>query len=141
MKFKTKPFSFRVGGLVGAGIVLAIGFVLLAFDSRLSRTLTRASYDWSFHLSRFARPDLNNSDVAIIYIDEDSLNELNQSLSVPMKRSLHAKLLDRLKEDGAKAVVMDVLFTDPDGNDAKSDVLFAEAIRSNGRVILAADYN
>ena len=33
MKFKTKPFSFRVGGLVGAGIVLAIGMMALAvFD-------------------------------------------------------------------------------------------------------------
>src|SRR5579859_2375564 len=141
MKFTTKLFSFRVGGLVGAGIVLAIGFVLLAFDSRLSRMLTRASYDWSFRLTRFARPDLADSDVAIIYIDEASLNELNGNLSVPLKRSLHARLLDRLKEDGAKAVVMDVLFTDPNVNDANGDEIFAEAIRSNGRVILAADYS
>src|SRR5260370_29955393 len=112
MKFKTKPFSFRVGGLVGAGIVLALGFILLAFDSRLSRTLTRASYDWSFNLSRFALPDLNNSDVVIIYIDEESLKTLGQPLAAPMDRSFHAELLRRLKNDGAKAVVMDIVFSD-----------------------------
>src|SRR2546422_1061062 len=75
MKLKNKFFSSRLAGPVGGVLVFAIGFFLVAFDSHLSRTLTRASYDWSFGLSRFARTDLSGSDVVIIYIDEDSLKE------------------------------------------------------------------
>src|ERR1700756_261335 len=108
--FRNQLLTSRMGGFIGAGLVFAIGLALVAFPSRLSRTLTRASYDWSFDLSSFARPDLSASDVVIIYIDEDSLKELNQPLRAPMDRSKHAELLQRLKNDGARAVVMDIVF-------------------------------
>ena len=126
-------------GLVGSVIVFAVGFLLLAFPSRLSQTLTHASYNRSFDLSSFARPDLSGSDVVIIYMDEDSYRDLKQPLNLPWDRALHAQLLNRLKADGAKAVVMDIVFSDP-GLDPAADQKFADAIRSNGRVILAADY-
>jgi PAS domain S-box-containing protein len=126
-------------GVAGSAIVFAVGFLLLAFPSRLSQTLTHASYNRSFDLSSFARPDLSGSDVVIIYMDEDSYRDLKQPLNLPWDRALHAQLLNRLKADGAKAVVMDIVFSDP-GLDPAADQKFAEAIRSNGRVILAADY-
>jgi two-component system cell cycle sensor histidine kinase/response regulator CckA len=131
----------RVGkaGLVSALVVFTLGFLLLAFDSRVSRVLTRASYDWSFGLTRFARPDISASKVVIVYIDEDSLKALGQPLNLPMDRTLHARLLDRLTAEGAKAVVMDIVFSDP-GPDKNADDQFAGAIGSNGRVILGADY-
>src|SRR3954462_9458904 len=97
MNSKNKFLGCRASGLLGAVLVFVLGFALLAFDSRLSRMLTRSSYDWSFDLCRFARPDLNGSDVVIVYIDEDSLKALNQPLNAPMDRSLHANLLERLK--------------------------------------------
>src|SRR2546429_994312 len=139
MNFKGKLFSYRMGGLVSSVLLFVIGFAVLVFDSRLSRTLTRASYNSSFDLCRFTRPDLSASDVVIIYIDEDSLKELNKSLLVPMKRSFHTALLERLKRDGAKAVVMDIVFSDA-GNE-NDDIRFTDAIRSNGRVVLGVDYN
>jgi len=80
---------------------------------RVSRTLTRTSYDWSFGLTVFAQPDISGSRAVIVYIDEDSLKELKQPLNAPMDRTLHAKLLDRLAAEGAKAVVMDIVFSDP----------------------------
>src|SRR5437660_6605448 len=139
MNFKGKLFSYRMGGLVSSILLFVIAFAVLVFDSRLSRTLTRASYNSSFDLCRFARPDLSASGVVIIYIDEDSLKELNKSLLVPMKRSFHAALLERLKRDRAKAVVMDIVFSDA-GNE-NDDIRFTDAIRSNGRVVLGVDYN
>ena len=139
MNFKGKLFGYRMGGLVSSILLFVIAFAVLVFDSRLSRTLTRASYNSSFDLCRFTRPDLSASDVVIIYIDEDSLKELNKSLLVPMKRSFHAALLERLKRDGAKAVVMDIVFSDA-GNE-NDDIRFTDAIRSNGRVVLGVDYN
>jgi two-component system cell cycle sensor histidine kinase/response regulator CckA len=137
--FKRITINHRTGGPIAAVLVFVIGFALLAFDSRLSRALTRSSYDWSFGLARFATPELRGSDVVIIYIDEESLMEINRSLIDPMKRRYHAELLDRLAKDGAKAVAMDIMFTDP-GPDS-DDEIFATAIRSNGRVVLGVDYN
>src|SRR5258708_6894620 len=139
LKLNSKFLNQQVGGFIGAAIVFLLGFYLVAFPSKLSQTLTRASYDCSFDLCRFARPDLNNSGVVIIYIDAKSLENLNGSLLEPMKRSYQAELLKRLKKDGAKAVVMDIVFSDP-RPDSKGDKMFAEALRSNGRVVLGVDY-
>ena len=58
----------------------------------------------------------------------------------PWPRELHAKLLRRLTAAGAKAVVFDIVFSRA-GPDPDSDDALAEAIRTNGRVILAAEYN
>jgi two-component system cell cycle sensor histidine kinase/response regulator CckA len=140
MNFKNKLRSHGLGGLIGCASIFALACALLIFDSHLSRLLTRSSYEWSFDLARFTRPKLSGSDVVIVYMDEDSYTSLKQPLNAPWDRALHARLIDRLKNEGAKAVVMDIVFSDP-GPDEKADRLLAEAIRSNGRVVLAADYN
>src|SRR5205807_8248864 len=139
MNFKGNLFGYRMAGLVSSVLLFVIAFAVLVFDSRLSRTLTRASYNSSFDLCRFARPDLSASGVVIIYIDEDSLKELNKFLLVPMKRSFHAALLERLKRDVSKAVVMDIVFSYA-GNE-NDDFSFTDSIRSTGRVMLCFDYN
>ncbi len=127
-------------GLVGTVLVFAVGLMVLCLPSRLSQTLTYASYNRSFDLSSFARPNLANADVVIIYMDEDSYRDLQQPFNLPWDRGLHAQLLDKLKADGARAVAMDIVFSDP-GPSLKADKAFAQAIRSNGRVVLAADYD
>jgi PAS domain S-box-containing protein len=139
MKLHRTLRRFMRAALICSLAIFILGFLLLAFDSRLSRALTRASYDWSFGLTRFAQPDLSGSKVVIVYIDEDSLKELDQPLNAPMDRRLHARLLDRLRADGAKAVVMDIVFSDP-GPDPKADQEFVRALKANGRVVLGADY-
>ncbi|MDB6123591.1 MAG: putative Histidine kinase, partial [Pedosphaera sp.] len=150
MKLKPKFVNDSIGGIIGASLVFLLGLALWNPlwdidipikwpEFPMAIRMTRASYDWSFELSKFARPDLQSSEVVIVYIDEDSLRSLGQSLTTPMDRSLHAKLLNKLKAEGAKAVVMDMIFSDP-GPDELSDKLFTEALRSNGKVILADDY-
>ena len=140
MNLKTKQPNLRLAGLSIALLVFGLGFLLLAFDSRISRALTRASYDWSFGLTRFAQPDVTGSKVVIVYIDEDSLRALDQPLNRPIDRKLHARLLNRLTADGAKAVIMDIVFSDP-GPDPSADQQFAAALAANGRTILGADYS
>ena len=140
MNFKSKFSIYGLGGLCGALLVSAVGLLLLRWDSTLSQFLENKSYDWSFTLTRFASPDVTHSDVEIVYLDEKSFKDLNQPQNVPWDRTLHAKLLDKLKQDGAKAVVMDIVFSDP-GPNSEADERFAEAIRANGRVVLGVDYN
>ena len=140
MSLKNKFLSYELGGLVGTLLVAVVGLGLLFFDSTPSQFLTRSSYDWSFDLTRFASPNVKNSGVVIVYIDEKSLRDLKQPENAPMDRRLQAQLLKQLKQDGAKAVAMDVVFSDP-GPSPAADAELAEAIHSNGRVVLGVDYN
>ena len=49
---------------------------------------------------------------------------------MPFSRRIHAALLDRLREGGARMAVFDVLFDfpDPTKNDPEGDLLFAQTI-------------
>src|SRR5438270_10269649 len=126
---KAKLFKEHKAGLISTALVFALGYVLLVLDYLpLSQLLTHGSYDFSFNLCSFAQPNLNGSDVVIVYIDEESLKDLGQPLDQPMDRSLHARLLRKLKAEGAKAVVMDIIFADPH-LEGTGDAEFAEAIR------------
>src|SRR5262249_60152068 len=101
--------------------------------------LSRASYDGSYVISRFTQKP-ETQDVVIVYVDANCLAELGQSSSQPMDRSLHARLLRRLKADEAKATVMDIVFNGP-GPRHEADEELAAAIRGNCRGILAQDAN
>jgi adenylate cyclase len=71
-------------------------------------------------------------------MDDESHKELNQPFDAPWDRSLHVRLLERLTREGCRAVVFDILFSDPGRNPA-TDERLARAIRENGKVVLAAD--
>lgn len=58
-----------------------------------------------------------------------------------LPRSLHAQLVRQLKKDGAKAVIFDVLFIDPDIRDPKGDAQLAAAVRAAGNVYLPFDHD
>src|SRR5882724_4473364 len=140
MKLQGKFFKEHKTGLISTALAFALGYVLLVYDFPLSQFLTHASYDMSFDLCSFAQSDLSGCGVVIVYIDEESLKDLNQPMDQPMDRSIHARLLRKLKADGAKAVVMDIIFGDPH-HEGTEDAEFADAIAENGKVVLGVDYN
>jgi two-component system, cell cycle sensor histidine kinase and response regulator CckA len=78
------------------------------------------------------------SEVVIIYLDLESYLKEKQNPNEPWSRALYAQLLRRLTQAGARAVVFDVIFDQP-GKNPSADAEFAEAIRANKRVILAAE--
>jgi two-component system, cell cycle sensor histidine kinase and response regulator CckA len=130
--------------LTRAGLLLAVTVFLLSALSfgtttRVSVGIERASYDWLFDLTRWAQPNMKDSDVVIIYLDEESHHDLNQPFNQAWDRALHAQLLDRLTEEAARLVVFDIIFSDPGPNAAKDEV-FRRALERNGNVVLAADY-
>src|SRR5687768_17085586 len=71
-------------------------------------------------------------------MDEDSHTALNQSLTEPWDRNLHARLLDHLTASGAGPVVFDIHFSGPGPNPEATSNL-ARAIQKHGRVVLGAD--
>lgn len=116
---KTKLLSQRLAGLIGAVVVFLLGYGILLFPaSRLNKTLVRASYDWSFDLPFLKGQALENSEVVLIYLDEASHKALGQPFNAPWDRSLHARLVNRLKTEGARAIIFDIVFSDPGPNQA-----------------------
>jgi CHASE2 domain-containing sensor protein len=77
-------------------------------------------------------------EVIVVERDEASYRELNQEYGKQWDRSLYVRFLDQVTRDHARLVVMDIFFADP-GEPVKNDQL-AQAMRRNGRVILAMDY-
>ena len=125
-----RKFAAAVAGALLAG---GLGFCLHYFP--LGRGLSHTSYD----LLLVARGERLANEAAIVYLDEKSHLALNQPLNAPWDRALHAKLIDRLTAAGAKAIVFDIVFSDPALHDPAADQALAKALKASGRVILAAD--
>ncbi|MEW6076754.1 MAG: adenylate/guanylate cyclase domain-containing protein [Thermodesulfobacteriota bacterium] len=71
----------------------------------------RQTIDWRTRLIRKNLP--LPPDIAVIIIDEASLNYVNNIAGRwPWPRAIHADLIDALKQWGAKDIVLDVLFTE-----------------------------
>src|SRR5262245_11084269 len=66
-----------------------------------------AAYDWRFKILGDRKP---HPDVAIVAIDEKSLQELHQW---PWPRGIHARLIEALAKNPPKALAFDVLFLEP----------------------------
>jgi adenylate cyclase len=132
-----KPRITSVRGLGGllAGMLLAAGIGFLLHEFGVGRKARSLSYD----LLLVARPAAHPDEAVVIYLDEVSHEKLGQPLNAPWDRALHAQLLDRLTRAGARAVVFDIVFSDPSTN-AAADRALADAIRRHGNVVLAADH-
>src|SRR5262249_29756762 len=63
-----------------------------------------------------------------------------QSFTAAWDRLLHARLIDRLTSAGARAIIFDVTFTNPDPNKPSADEALANAMKKSGHAILAGDY-
>ncbi|MDA0178752.1 CHASE2 domain-containing protein [Solirubrobacter phytolaccae] len=72
--------------------------------------------------------------VAVVGIDERSFSELDERW--PFPRTLHARMIDRLREAGVRQIVYDVQFTEP-AEDPDEDLALYDAVARGGRVILA----
>ncbi len=135
------PNNLALRWLVRCGISLIpclAALWALVGGSSWGDSLVEASYDSLFRLTARWQPRLEQSPVTIIYLDLPSYQSQKQSLNKPWDRGLHARLLRRLKEAGARAVVFDILFNEP-GPDPAADLELAEAIRQQGAVVLGAE--
>jgi CHASE2 domain-containing sensor protein len=92
--------------------------------------LEHDSLDLRFGLAHHASP----SDVAVVAIDDETFSALQRPW--PFPRRLHAAIIDRLRADGARAIVYDVQFTEP--TDERDDLALFESIRRARDVVLAA---
>jgi adenylate cyclase len=92
------------------------------------------SYDLRFSSLRGVVPPSPN--IGIIKIDDKSIAEFGR---FPWSRIQYVRLLQRLSEAGAKAVLFDVTFSEPEA--AAIDKSFAAAIKKSGNVGLAVTFD
>jgi adenylate cyclase len=128
-KFKGK----LMGPIVGT--LLAVGAGLLLLNSTLGVKLVFLSYDLPFSV----RPWIFPTEVEMVYLDEASYKAFEQPITDTLDRSIYARLIDRMTSEKAKAIVFDIVFSDANTNNINADLALVQAVKKNGRVILAAD--
>jgi CHASE2 domain-containing sensor protein len=133
MNFRNGQGRVHLAAVVGA--LCAVGCGILLHEFAFGKGLILSSYD----LLQVWRGDRPVSDAVMVYLDEISHLRLKQPQNAAWNRSLHAQLVDRLTAAGARAIVFDIVFSDPNGNDPAGDERLATAIQKSGRTILAAE--
>src|SRR3954470_255911 len=100
------------GAREGALALVIAGAVVLAFltvgDSTVLRGLETASLDLRF---RLRGPEPPGSAVSLVMVDDRSLAAIGRW---PFSRRVFARALDALDRAGAKAIVFDLLFAEPE---------------------------
>ncbi|MDE2400514.1 MAG: CHASE2 domain-containing protein [Burkholderiales bacterium] len=71
-------------------------------------------------------------DIVVVAIDDDSLEAVGRW---PWRRAIHATAISRIAAAHPKAILLDVLLSEPDA-DPRQDELLATAIRQAGNVVL-----
>jgi CHASE2 domain-containing sensor protein len=114
------------------GAVLAMLCGLGLWMLPLGEPWVNASYDYLF---RFGTRAVTNR-VTLILMDNAAFEELHQVRGQPWDRGLHARLLNRLADDGCRLVVFDSFFLQP--HDPVQDEALAAAMRRQPHIVLGA---
>ena len=109
----------RLGGLALLFIVSIVAVTALSFTSPW-RLVELRSFDY---LTTIGRPPLPKDGPVIVAIDEPSLSEIPHQW--PWPRALHARLIEKLREAGAKAIGLDIIFAEPAVDPQNDDALQA----------------
>ena len=141
MTLRRIPFPpLRLAAGVTSLVVAFLSLVLVTPGGGSNPAWVRASYDLTYLLSPDRAAELVDAPVALVYLDLESYLREHQDPAKPWDRTLHAALVRRLRDAGARAIVFDIVFGGP-GPDAAADLAFADALRAHGRTILAAELN
>ncbi|MBW2640633.1 MAG: CHASE2 domain-containing protein [Deltaproteobacteria bacterium] len=135
-----KQYKKWYSGLVCA--VLICFLVILVQQFSFMQIIDAKTLDARFSI--IEPPDKASEDIILVGIDDSSLKYFSDNgIPWPWPRNFYAHLLDYLTNSGAKSVIFDLLFYQPDIDRGESDATetdkaFANAIRTNGNVILAS---
>ena len=115
-------------GITIALIVAVTLSLLHSMNVKFFEILESKTLDLQFALRGPVQP---GPETVIAAIDEKSIKNLGR---FPWPRSTWGRVVERLTEEGAKVIVFDVFFTEPET--VASDDLFQRAIMRSGRVVL-----
>jgi CHASE2 domain-containing sensor protein len=117
----------RLRRILGLALLAAIVLAILAISYfRLLDNYELVTLDLRFHLR--PRPAVTDK-VVMVEIGEDTIEKLGR---FPFDRSYHALLIKALAKGGARAVLIDIFFSEPHEHDSDLE----DAIRESGNVYL-----
>jgi len=108
-------------------LAISCGVAIIAAFTMSTPLIEEIDFRVSDQIFRFLGNTTPPAKVVVVGIDEQSYSRLNVPFGPPWPRALHARLLNRLKELGAKRVAFDVLFVDP-GPDPEIDAALSNAM-------------
>jgi adenylate cyclase len=110
--------------------LVAAGLAILAYGTNLMRSLELHSVDARFSVrGTQAQP----SDIIFVKVDDRTFSQLG--VQWPFPRSLHARVINRLRAAGAKTIAVDIQFTEP--TVPRQDNALIESIARAGGVVLS----
>ncbi len=120
------------------GAVVGAGAAALALALWLPHTLDIFEYrTWDLRARLLEHPGRATSQIVTILLDDKSLawgKDVN-GLSWPWPRELYGIIAQFCRDGGAKAVVFDVLYSEPSSYGVDDDRTFADGLRQNGSVV------
>jgi len=123
-----KPVLGILAGLTGAFIAV---LMMMAgwLDSWEART-------WDWRVRALARPGPATDDIVLILLDQNSLDwaQKENGLSWPWPREIYGAIVDYCRRRGARALAVDVLYTEPSAYGVADDSSFAAAVEKFGKV-------
>jgi adenylate cyclase len=110
--------------------IAAAAIAVVAYATHLMRSLELQSVDARFSIrGTQERP----SDVVVVGVDDRTFSDLG--VQWPFPRSLHARVIDQLREAGAKVIGVDIQFTEE--TTPRQDTALIEAVARAGSVVLS----
>ena len=117
--------------LFAAVAVIGAGLGVLGYGTNALRSLELNTVDTRFSIrgDREPRPDL-----VVVGVDSKTFQNLRGVARWPFTHDFHARLVDRLRRDGAKVIGLDIQFAEPSNTDQQSIALL-DAIDRAGNVV------
>jgi adenylate cyclase len=120
------------------GVAIGTGSALLVLLLWICGSLERWEFaSWAWRVELLARPGAATSRVKIILLDQSSLDwgKETNGWSWPWPRQVYAPIIDFCRRGGARAVIFDVLYTEPSVYGVNDDELLGSAIRQTSAFV------
>lgn len=117
------------------GVLAAVAAILLWFSGVLTRW---EGVTWNWRARVFAKPVAATDQIKVIFLDQSSLDwgaEPERAWPWPWPRIVYSVIVDYLKRFEAKAVIFDVVYSEPSTLDMADELQFADAIARAGNFV------
>ncbi|MDR0374859.1 MAG: adenylate/guanylate cyclase domain-containing protein [Treponema sp.] len=123
--------------------LLAISIIVVTVFSAVAALQVLGVFDYlefktyDLRVNLFAASAKPSDEIIVILLDQDSLDwgRAEKGWGFPWPRSAWAEFIDYMNAAGAKAIALDLLFTEPSVYGEKDDEEFARAARDFGKVM------
>jgi adenylate cyclase len=125
-------------GRVLAGAIIGTVAWFLVLSLHYGKFLEPYELKTYEHLCRLNATSLSApGNIVLVVIDQSSLESAKrQGINWPWPRQMYAPIVQFCGLSGARAVVIDILFTEPSSYGMEDDQLLAQALKQNGRAFL-----